>query len=92
MEKTFEFDTKFNPGDYIINRHAGDMAIVDKITKKGYYHFKEYYNGMSGTFRDCKNAMNDLQINYQKFWDICTDNEKNNMDEYLKEKEIPKDD
>lgn len=86
MEKTFEFDTKFNPGDYIINRHAGDMAIVDKITKKGYYHFKEYLEGFDDELRDAKNSLNDLQINYQKFWDLCTEEEKKKLDDAIKKK------
>lgn len=76
----------FNPGDYIINKAAGDLAIIDKITKKGYYHFKEYYSSMFEEFRDSKNALNDLQINYQKFWNLCTEEEKKKMDELIKNK------
>lgn len=75
---------KFQPGDYIINRSAGDMAIVDKITKKGYYHFKAYYENMFHKLKDAKNPLNDLQINYQKFWDLCNDEEKNKLDEIIK--------
>ena len=61
----------FKPGDYIINKSAGDIAIVDKITKKGYYHFKAYYGAMLDELRDPKNSLNDLQINSQKFWEEC---------------------
>ena len=77
-------ELKFQPGDYIINRSAGDMAIVDKITKKGYYHFKAYYGNMFHELKDAKNPLNDLQINYQKFYDFCNDEEKNLLDEIIK--------
>jgi hypothetical protein len=76
-------ELKFQPGDYIINRSAGDMAIVDKITKKGYYHFKAYYGNMFNELKDVKNPLNDLQINYQKFWDLCNDEEKNTLNEII---------
>ena len=76
-------EPKFQLGDYIINRSAGDMAIVDKITKKGYYHFKVYYGNMFNELKDAKNPLNDLQINYQKFWDLCNDDEKNNLNEII---------
>ena len=36
----------FKSGDYIINRNSGDMAIIDKVTPKNYYHFKAYYGNM----------------------------------------------
>lgn len=80
----------FNPGDYIINKAAGDLAIIDKITKKGYYHFKEYYSRMFEEFRDSKNALNDLQINYQKFWELCNEEERKKLDELIKEKKVGK--
>ena len=79
-------EPKFKPQDYIINRNANDMAIIDSITPKGYYHFKEYYSAMFNELRDAKNKLNDLQINYQKFWDLCTNEEKENLDEIIKEK------
>ena len=79
-------DPKFGPGDYITNRYAGDIAIVDSITKKGYYHFKAYLRGFSGELKDVKNKLNDLQINYQKFWDLCTEDEKRKLDETIKNK------
>lgn len=74
----------FKKGDYIINRNACDMAIIDSITPKGYYHFKEYYSAMFNELRDAKNKLNDLQINYQKFWDLCTDEEKNKLNKLIK--------
>ena len=79
-------EPKFKKDDYIINRSANDMAIVDSITPKGYYHFKAYYGGMFKEFRDVKNKMNDLQINYQKFWEPCTNEEKKQLDKLIKEK------
>lgn len=79
-------EPKFNPGDYITNRHAGDIAIVDKITKKGYYHFKAYLEGFDDELRDAKDSINDLQINYQKFWDLCTEEEKKKLDGVIKKK------
>ena len=36
----------FKKGDYIINRTSGDMAIIDSVTSKNYYHFKAYYGSM----------------------------------------------
>lgn len=81
-------EPKFTEGDYIINRSAGDMAIVKGLTKKGYYTFKEYYGGMFKELKDLKNMVYELQINYQKFWDLCTDDEKEKFDEIiLREKE-----
>lgn len=79
-------EPKFKTGDYIINKSSGDMAIVDKITKKGYYHFKEYYGNMFHEFKDTKNPLFDLQINYQKFYDLCTEDEKNKLEELIKQK------
>ena len=79
-------EPKFNPGDYIINRASGDMAIVDKVTKKGYYHFKAYYGSMFKELKDVKNLNYDLQINYQKFYDLCNDDEKKKLDELIKNK------
>lgn len=75
----------FEKGDYIINRNAGDMAIVKGVTKKGYYTFKEYYGGMFEDLKDLKNYNYDLQINYQKFFDKCTDEEKEKLDNIINE-------
>lgn len=79
-------EPKFNPGDYIINRTSGDMAIIDKVTKKGYYHFKVYYGSMFKELKDIKNLNYDLQINYQKFYDLCNDDEKKKLDGLIKNK------
>ena len=79
-------EPKFKPGDYIINRSAGDMGIVDKVTPKNYYHFKVYYGAMFDELKDAKDKLYDLQVNYQKFWDLCTDEEKEKLDEIVKEK------
>ena len=41
-------------------------------------------------FRDSKNALNDLQINYQKFWELCNKEERKKLDELIKEKKVGK--
>ena len=79
-------EPKFKQGDYIINRHSGDMAIVDKVTPKNYYHFKAYYGKMFDELKNVKDLNYDLQVNYQKFYDICTEEEKKKLDEIIKEK------
>jgi hypothetical protein len=76
-------EPKFQKGDYIINRTCGDMGIVKGITKKGYYQFEEYYGNM---FKELKNKGYELQINYQKFYEPCTDEEKKRLDKIIKEK------
>lgn len=76
----------FNANDYIVNRSSGDMAIVDKVTPKGYYRFKAYYSAMFDNMRDVKNKMNDMQVNYQKFFDKCTDDERKELDDILRRK------
>ena len=79
-------EPKFKPGDYIINRSSGDMAIIDKVTPKNYYHFKVYYGNMFHELKDIKDKNYDLQVNYQKFYDLCTDEEKKKLDKIIKEK------
>lgn len=76
----------FKKGDYIINRTSGDMAIVKGVTKRGYYQFEAYYGSMFGDLKDVKNKNFDLQINYQKFYDLCTDDEKKKLDDIIKNK------
>lgn len=77
-------EPKFQKGDYIINRTCGDMAIVKGITKKGYYQFEAYYGGMFKQLKDVKDNNYDLQINYQKFYELCDENEKKKLDEIIK--------
>ena len=77
-------EPKFQKGDYIINRTCGDMAIVKGITKKGYYQFEAYYGNMFKQLKDVKDKNYDLQINYQKFYDLCDENEKKKLDEIIK--------
>ena len=77
-------EPKFKPKDYIINRTAGDMAIIKGISKKGYYQFEAYYSFMFKELKDVKNY--DLQVNYQKFFDLCNDEEKKTLDEIIKKK------
>lgn len=79
-------EPKFNKGDYIISHSSGDMGIVKGITKKGYYQFKAYYDAMFNDLKDVKNLNYDLQVNYQKFFELCTDEEKKKFDEIIKEK------
>lgn len=79
-------EPKFQKGDYIINRTSGDMAIVKGVTKRGYYQFSAYYSKMFHELKDVKNLNYDLQINYQKFYDICTEEEKKKLDDIIKEK------
>ncbi len=83
-------EPKFQKGDYIINRRDcienSDIGIVKGISKKGYYQFKAYYGGMFHEMKDVKNFNYDLQINYQVFYDFCTEEEKKKFDEMIKEK------
>lgn len=79
-------EPKFQKGDYIINRISGDMAIIKGTTKKGYYQFEQYYGGMFGDLKDVKDKNYDLQINYQKFFELCDEKEKENLNEIIKEK------
>ena len=76
----------FKKGDYIINRTSGDMAIVKGVTKKNYYQFDAYYGKMFDELKNVKDLNYDLQVNYQKFYDICTEEEKKRLDEIIKEK------
>jgi len=77
-------EPKFQKGDYIINRTCGDMGIVKGLTKKGYYQFEAYYGGMFKQLKDVKDKNYDLQINYQKFYELCDENEKKKLDEIIK--------
>ena len=44
-------------------------------------HFKYYYGKMFGTLKDCSKW--NLQVDYQKFYEKCTDAEKEKMDEII---------
>ena len=79
-------EPKFQKGDYIISRNSGNMGIIKGITKKGYYQFEAYYGAMFNELKDVKDKNYDLQINYQKFYELCTEEEKKKFDEILKEK------
>ena len=74
----------FKENDYIINDSSNDMAIIKGITKKGYYQFKAYYGGMFKKLKDVTDKSYDLLINYQKFYRLCTDEEKNKLDDIIK--------
>ena len=77
-------EPKFQKGDYIINRTCGDMGIVKGLTNKGYYQFEAYYGNMFKQLKDVKDKNYDLQINYQKFYELCNENEKKKLDEIIK--------
>ena len=79
-------EPKFKKGDYIINRTSGDMAIVDSVTTKNYYHFKAYYGSMFNDLKHVKNKQYDLKVDYQKFYELCNEKEKKKLDEIIKEK------
>ena len=86
MEKKNKIEPKFKPQDYIINRVSSDMAIVKGITKKNYYQFEAYYSAMFDELKDVKNLNYDLQVDYQKFFDLCNEKEKTKLDNIIKEK------
>lgn len=79
-------EPKFKKGDYIINRASGDMAIIKGYTKNIYYQFTAYYGNMFHEFKDVKDKNYDLQFHYQKFFDLCTEEEKKKLDDLIKEK------
>ena len=80
-------EPKFSKGDYIINREGGVLAIVKGVSKKGYYQIKAYYSMFFDELKDVKNCNYDLQVNYDKFFDFCNDEEKNNLDGIIKRME-----
>jgi hypothetical protein len=41
---------------------------------------------MFNELKDVKNKLYDLQVNYQKFFELCTDEEKKKLDDIIKEK------
>ena len=77
-------EPKFKSGDYIINRTSGDMAIIDKVTSKNYYHFRAYYSAMFDNLKDVSDKNYDLQVNYQKFFELCNQKEIEKLDNILK--------
>ena len=87
MKKNNKIKNKFNPCDCIVNRSAGDIAIVKSINNKGYYQFKEYYNDMFHELKDLKKYNYELQINYQKFFELCNDDEKKKIDDMIKKRD-----
>ena len=78
-------EPKFKKGDFIINRSCGDMAIVKGVTKKNYYEFEAYYSSMFRKLKDLKRFNYLLQVNYQKFFGLCTEKEIERMNEIIKE-------
>ena len=72
-------EEKFKKGDYIINRSGRQYAIYDKVDAKNYIHFKKYYCNVFNRLKDPKKYT--LQLNYQKFWDKCTEEEAQFLDQ-----------
>lgn len=75
-------EPKFKKDDYIINRTGNVMGIISKLDDKGYYHFKFFYGGMFDTVYDTKTEL--LQINYQKFFDFCNEEETDKINKLYK--------
>lgn len=75
-------EEKFHKGDCIISHSSGDMAIYDKVDKNGYMHFKFYYNAMFHKLYDVKTYI--MQINYQSFYELCNEGEKQKLDNIIK--------
>lgn len=84
LYKKMRVEPKFNSGDYIINRSSGDIGVIDKVTPRNYYHFKAYYSAMFDELKDVTNKLYDLQVDYQKFFDLCTEEEIDKMNKMLK--------
>lgn len=81
----FVFTENFKKGDYIINHSSGDIAIYSKTDNRGYMHFSKYYTGMSKYLKSDNELKNyTMQINYQKFFELCNEEEKGFMDEMIK--------
>lgn len=76
----------FKKDDYVVNHYSGDLAIIKGISKKGYYQFKAYYDAMFCEFKDLKNSSYELQTNYQKFFELCNDEEIKKLNDLIKEK------
>lgn len=81
-------EEKFKNGDIIVCNGCKDMAVYDKVDKKGYMHFKKYYCRMKQTFIDVKKYT--LQINYQKFWHVATDDEEEKFKGFEKDEKEQK--
>lgn len=79
-------EPRFKKDDYIINHSSGDIAIVAKVTPKNYYKFKVYYNAMFDELKDVSLSTNDIQVNYQKFFEPCTEEERKRLDEIVKDR------
>ena len=77
-------EKKKKKGDYITNPTSGDLAIIKGVTKKNYYQFEAYYGKMFNELKDVKNPLFDLQVNYQKFYRLCNEEEKNKLNEIIK--------
>jgi hypothetical protein len=61
------------------------MGIIKGVTSKGYYKFKAFYGGMFKELKNVEDSNYDLQINYQKFYELCTEEEKKKLDKIIAE-------
>lgn len=77
-------ECKFKEGDYIIHRTVGDMMVLKKVDEKGYMHFSYYYCTWDKDMVQ-RNGNNTMQLNYQKFLDLCNEEEKALMDVRIEE-------
>ena len=78
----------FKKGDYIISHSSGDLAIVKGITKKNYYQFEAYYDNMLEELKNLKDNKYELQVNYQKFFELCNEEEKNKLNEIIEKQKM----
>ena len=77
-----KIDCEYKEGDYIISHASGDMGVFNKIDKKGYVHFKKYYDCM---FEYIKGDEYNFHMNFLKFFEPCNEEEKKKMNEILED-------
>lgn len=82
--KYIRVECKFKDGDYIMHPSVGNMMVLKKVDDKNYMHFSYYYSA-SDKCMIKKDGDNTMQVNYQKFLRLCTDEEKALMDKYIEE-------
>lgn len=78
-------DNRFKEGDFIISHASGDMGVFNKIDKKGYVHFKKYYDA---TFEHMKGDEYIFHMNFLKFFEPCNEEETKQFKEILEDEKI----
>ena len=78
-------DNRFKEGDFIISHASGDMGVFNKIDKKGYVHFKKYYDSM---FESIKGDEYNFHMNFLKFFELCNEEEIKQFKEILEDEKI----